>query len=939
MAMAQTAPMAFGVVDLSGWDWKNEAELSLNGDWEFYWQQFYDPQDFARADVKQRELIPVPANWMLEGYPLYGYATYRLTVKLDQPRELAIRLPWIQAASRIFIDGQEVAEIGQVSSRYEASEYEAKVSEDYWVFTPKEAEFEIVIQVANHNYIMAGIVGTPEIGSPAVVKASYILEIGLLLFFSGCVLIMGIYHFCLFALRTEDQSTLYFGLVCIVVSLYMIASHLPTITTIWPQRDFNNAIRFYLIWTLSPGPFALFLHSLFPRLFSKRLAVALTLALTGLYLIVLFWDFDSVTGPLFAFQGITVPFLFYALYTIIKAVRRREEGAIILLGGSVILLITAIHDMFKYLYDSPNLGGFGLLTFIICQSVLIARRFSTAFHTVEASEKEIRKLSDDLQTQNDKVIALNENLEHLVDEKTRDICSIMKHIDIGILAMTRPGFAIARDYSVHLKEIFAQNELAGMDACDLLFSRSSVSADEISQATAAIDCCLNEHEIAFETNKHCLPRELIFQRSEEDRRILELTWNAITNDEAMVEKILVTIKDVTELRILEEESHDRKEELELISELLDVSSEVYGRFTTNARDLMAENRKLLDSQSIRLKDLSTLKVMFINVHTVKGAARSLYFKKMTKVFHEVEQYFADLQQNPAKPWNLDKMYCDLNEAEEVLALYDEINEQKLGRKVASEKNIELPRTRVSDLLSQAQRLKQWLGCGESVEARSLVNKMEISLVPYVYTPVDNVMDDICQCLDTLAKDLGKVRPKVHVDANDLWIDQQGEQLMRKVFVHLLRNSMDHGIETADLRRQQGKPAQGQILVSFREDGDAVLLHYEDDGQGLNLSKIRKTAYARNLLEQEESLSVQETAELIFQSGLSTASHVNDISGRGVGMDAIRRFLWKANSEINIVTKDFTDGESEYYPFSIVIRLDKSFFFSRTFAHQETLKVG
>jgi HPt (histidine-containing phosphotransfer) domain-containing protein len=927
-AAAQGVPLspAGGVLDLRQWNPAHQPSLSLRGDWEFYWSQFYTPYDFNAGRSGPGNLIEVPSSWQLKGYPLHGFATYRLKVVLDHPRELAIRFPWIQASARIFIDDVLLTEIGKVGSSENPLSYQPSVREDYWVFTPRHAAFDIIVQAANHDYLMSGMVGTPIMGTASFIKAGYIKDIALILFCSGSIFIMGIYHFCLFALRTKAPSTLYFGVACVLVSLYVSASHLPTVSTFLPDISHNNALRLYFIWALTIGFFAYFFHELYPALFPRRLAPVATLSSTGVYLYLLVYDFRSITVPLILLQVLIGTFSLYVYYALVKAIRNREDGAVLVFSGVIVLGITVIHDIFKYLYDSPNLAGFGVLTFIICQSFLLARRFSNAFNRVETSEQEIRKLSDNLRIQHEKVVALNENLEHLVDEKTRDIRSIMSHIQLGIFAITREGFRIHKDYSLHLTSIFEKDDLCGVNACELLFENSSLNADEISQATAAIDTSLGGDVLGFQINRHCLPAEFKYRRPHGRERILELSWNAISNDD-IVEKILVTVRDVTDLRILQEEACDRKEELEFISELVNISAEAFNRFIASCQDLLAENRRLLHSRSVQLQSMEILKVLFINVHTLKGAARSLYLKKIAKILHEVEQYYALLQTNAQAEWDIAKMRKDLDEVDGIIALYESINREKLGRKTHGDEIIELHESEILSLYSKTLSLSEHVN-DASHPTSILARNMQQTLAAHIFTPVRQVMDQICESVITLAKDLKKAKPRITIITSvegDLMLNRQGENLLRKIFIHILRNSMDHGIEQADERRSKGKAEQGHLDISFKEERGAILLRYRDDGRGLDINKIRETAGAQGFTSEHHSLSPEKIAELIFEPGFSTTTDINDISGRGVGMEAVKNFLKAAGGDIKIHLMEESPPRSGCYPFYFDIRLPHTLF--------------
>ena len=107
-------------------------------------------------------------------------------------------------------------------------------------------------------------------------------------------------------------------------------------------------------------------------------------------------------------------------------------------------------------------------------------------------------------------------------------------------------------------------------------------------------------------------------------------------------------------------------------------------------------------------------------------------------------------------------------------------------------------------------------------------------------------------------------------------------------VHLVRNALDHGIETPDIRTSKGKPEKGTIKINASHEGGYVILRISDDGNGINSDKLLATAIERNLVTDGEELSASQIQNLIFLPGLSTSNEVSDISGRGVGMDVVRR---------------------------------------------------
>ena len=145
------------------------------------------------------------------------------------------------------------------------------------------------------------------------------------------------------------------------------------------------------------------------------------------------------------------------------------------------------------------------------------------------------------------------------------------------------------------------------------------------------------------------------------------------------------------------------------------------------------------------------------------------------------------------------------------------------------------------------------------------------------------------------------------------IDRNMVEAIYDPLVHMVRNSVDHGIENPKAREKAGKRTEGLIILRAYHQGGNVVIEIEDDGQGLNREKILKKAAASGLVEPDESISDSAVFSLIFQPGFSTADKVTDVSGRGVGMDVVKKSMEKLRGKIEVYS---TEGKSS----KIVIRL-------------------
>jgi two-component system chemotaxis sensor kinase CheA len=200
--------------------------------------------------------------------------------------------------------------------------------------------------------------------------------------------------------------------------------------------------------------------------------------------------------------------------------------------------------------------------------------------------------------------------------------------------------------------------------------------------------------------------------------------------------------------------------------------------------------------------------------------------------------------------------------------------------------------------------------------------------------VGEALSGVLESLPSLAKALGKEAPLVRIDDNGYRLRAQAGSTLKNVFMHLLRNCMDHGIETAELRSAQGKAPAGTIDIEIGIDKDVVQITLSDDGRGLALGRIRGIAIERGWIGRDEQLRDEQVADLIFRPGFSTAERVTEVSGRGVGMDAVRDFLKRENGSIELRFTDERKG-AEFRQFQMVVCLPDSFAVDSVGMHART----
>lgn len=174
---------------------------------------------------------------------------------------------------------------------------------------------------------------------------------------------------------------------------------------------------------------------------------------------------------------------------------------------------------------------------------------------------------------------------------------------------------------------------------------------------------------------------------------------------------------------------------------------------------------------------------------------------------------------------------------------------------------------------------------------SLMQELHDTALQMRMLPLAIVLDPAAHLVRDMARSLGK-QVDCRIYGSEIELDRQMIDQLADPIIHLLRNALDHGIEAPDVRLQKGKPAQGHLQISARQDGGWVVLEVRDDGVGLSLTAIREKALKKGLVSDEQlaEMSDQQITDLIFEPGFSTSTIITEFSGRGVGMDVVKRSI-------------------------------------------------
>jgi two-component system chemotaxis sensor kinase CheA len=165
-------------------------------------------------------------------------------------------------------------------------------------------------------------------------------------------------------------------------------------------------------------------------------------------------------------------------------------------------------------------------------------------------------------------------------------------------------------------------------------------------------------------------------------------------------------------------------------------------------------------------------------------------------------------------------------------------------------------------------------------------------------PIAQIFSRFPRLVRDLSKTLNK-KINLVIEGEDTELDKSVIEDLLDPLIHCVRNAIDHGVESPEKRRDSGKPEEGQVLMAARNEGNMIIIEIGDDGNGIDVEAVKKKAIDKGLIHPSKVLSDVEAFNLIFEPGFSTAASITNISGRGVGLDVVRKQVEKLNGTVSI----------------------------------------
>jgi len=382
-----------------------------------------------------------------------------------------------------------------------------------------------------------------------------------------------------------------------------------------------------------------------------------------------------------------------------------------------------------------------------------------------------------------------------------------------------------------------------------------------------------------------LPSRTPFITPDNKKIYLEFKYLPCENQAGVFDKVHVNIDDITVQMNLERRSSELEKE-KIIRDKLYEEPEGFLELLSML-DKCIDALKRLEMDSTINVDIKWLKRL---IHTVKGGAGLFYLDYIQRAAHEIEDFFM----------NLDEM-INTSHFKERVKLFEQcrMNAHNFFEKISPEIRKRFTGTVVPETTLQA--LKQAVDAEDLSQIKQLVYDLES-------VHLEKIVFGWQEMIDRLGNQMNKYIDFETFNLDTIKLHKDKVKALSSCLVHIVRNSVYHGIETMEEREEAAKESPAQICVKADQDDHNVIITISDNGRGINLDRIKQKVLEKIHSGEINHDSVQSyldqgnIAELIFLPGLSTAENINEVSGRGVGMDAVKETVVKLDGTIDIKTE-------------------------------------
>ena len=659
----------------------------------------------------------------------------------------------------------------------------------------------------------------------------------------------------------------------IINSLYVVSAALNK-----PVSTFYLDYLSYYLIPFAAGSFMAALLKAGPKTQMKAISKVFPLFLAAVLLLSRIQGFD-ISRSDYAFNTIFLIYSIFMVYLLLKELKGGNKDLRIIIIGLIIIGFTGVLDILALLnITDPQRGitHIGIFALSLCMVCFFALRYVRLYDDVRSANIQLARSKETIE-------GINKDLDRKVIEKTSAIRSLFDNAEQGFLSI-KEDLKVESEYSFKCCEIFG---------CDISCkSLPKLIGGEDTEQEEYINTLLQKvfmlkDEAKREVYLSLLPKELAI-----GDKLINIGYKMLdSHTEASELACMLILTDITDKNLLEMKLEHEQSILKMCVKVVTNHNDFV--------DVVIDYRDFCENRIAKIVNYGAevenrYAELFRVVHTFKGTFAYFEMQNIANKLHDFETKIYNLSTEGQGHEDLAGLFHD-NRPEEWLKEDFAILGDVLGKRYL--KLDKLVVAEESKLKEIENRILASFTGSESVTLVKDIRKLR-------YRSIKDMLGHYPGYCIRISERLKKPLKEFEIQGSEIEVDPEIYMELSKVMIHIFRNMVDHGIEPPEERIRKGKSELGNIKCSILAKEDRIEIFAGDDGAGIDIERVKTIAVEKGLIAPEEaaSTSCEEILQLLFTDGFTTVNEITELSGRGVGLAAVKGEVMRLKGSIEVKTK-------------------------------------
>ncbi len=496
----------------------------------------------------------------------------------------------------------------------------------------------------------------------------------------------------------------------------------------------------------------------------------------------------------------------------------------------------------------------------------------------------------------------------------RQITIILDNIPVGIVIVNAEGI-IQPSYSQHMHTLFDLKKISGMFIEDVLYFDDQREEER--------ETFKNWLKLVFDTSHDWdliggIAPDIIEYDSKDGQMLYSTNYHRIINENHET-SLMIYLVDITERMrqkmVIQKQKNEHNFGMEIFSALLSHDN------SNDTSDFIYETKKMLNRCQQLFNNIHdeedkapSYNNIFRLTHSIKGLSKTYGMNELARLAHSTEEILNQLRSN--KITFETGLSEGVTASEKVLELFKIMknlleNAEKILHKIFKKGAVTITATRAQrrGVKVESERIDELIHLCETLNMNNPDISQHLSEQIYtiknrvkelVFQPLDIIFDRLFKIVNEVSASLNK-EAELKISGDRILLSDDSLHLIISSLIHLLRNSLDHGIESSEIRKATGKSLVGQIKIHTTLTDKNINILFEDDGAGIDPDAIAEKASEKGIISRNdiETLSYEDKINIIFLPGFSSRDVTTEVSGRGVGLDVVHDSMVKLGGSVKI----------------------------------------